>query len=723
MLLYLNDKIYYFFILCFLATDVAIAEENESTKKQHEISKTLLVVSSDDFNLEQLTSKWQCKYCPDNSDEPWLFELTSGLGVVSNNSYKFGEYNGLNKKGVFLILDIDMMYRDDNANYFNLRATELGLETRTVEIEGGKQGDYKVNVGLKNISRYQLDTARSPYNGDSNQTLPTDWVKGATTSAMSNLPSALHNINYYSLRRNINISSNYIQNPKWNYDLKFSRQTKEGRIPFSATIGSTFADAKSAVLIKPVNYKTDRLEIVANYDYNDLYGSISFVESIFNNNYQAVQWDNAFTTGSNTGQISLEPDNEMQQVMLNSQYRGLKDIVFTGSLSFSKLTQNQTFLPYTINGALTPTALPQNSLNAKVDLINANASANWLINEKSKLKFIFEHAEQDNTTNRATYSYVTADNAILGNSRANFPYGFRKQKMKILLNNTLDNNDKILAGLQYVLFDRTYQEVNRSIEKSAWAKFSNKMSDDINYSFKLKSDTRKANSYNILTELSPAENTQLRKYNLADKESIKASFNISFETLDSLLININLEKIGNNYSNSNIGLEKSDDVSINLDTQYAVNDELTLSSYLQYSVISSIQNGSTTASTKDWSAENKDKISTLGIASNYTAIEDELSIGFDFVHSRANGEIILTSAATSPLPDLISIRNSLTVYGDYQYDEDMTFKLSYRYEEYQEKNWNLDNVNQTTVDNVLLLGNVSPNYKIGVLWASVKYMF
>ncbi len=678
---------------------------------------------SEGLNLSIDKSKWKCNYCPDNSDEPWFSEINSGIGFVSNDSYKFGEYNGLYKKSAFLIFDVDAMYRDEAANYFSIQAFNLGLETRSVTMQGGQQGKYNVNLSLDNINRYQLDTARTVYNGTTNQSLPATWVDGATTAAMSSLAQDLHNINYYTKRSHISLASNVIQNKKWNYDIKFNRQTKKGKTPFAAAIGSTFADAKSAVLAKPLDYTTDRFEVSAHYNHNTLNASVSLVNSVFKNNYNSLIWDNAFTTGASTGQISLEPDNQMQQLMLNSQYRGLSDIIINGSFSIAKLTQNQTFLPYTTNLALTTTALPKNSLDANVDVINANANLNWVINEKSKIKLIFEHHEQDNNTERATYSYVTADNALLGSSRANLPYSFRTQKLKMNSSYRFENKNKILTGLEYALYDRTYQEVNRAIETSIWAKYANKLSSDINYSFKVKSDRRKANSYKVLTELSPAENSQLRKYNLADKNTIKALLNVNFTAFDDLFINLNLEKSSNQYSNSNVGLAKSDDIALAIDIQYSINEALSLSSYLQQSLISSTQYGSTSAAGSDWSADNSDTISTIGLGSNYIVIEDELSIGFDFVHSSANGKISLTGATATPLPDLISKRNSLTVYGDYNYEEDITFKLSYRYEEYQEQNWNLDNVAQGSIDNVLNLGEISPNYKIGVLWTSVKYVF
>jgi MtrB/PioB family decaheme-associated outer membrane protein len=713
----MNYKILFASLLSVTVSTYAVAQE------QGETSNLQASSIASDLDLDVITAKWKCKFCPDNADDPWYSEFNIGLGYVSNDSFKFGEYNGLNEKGVFLILDIDAIYRGEDASYLDIEADNLGLDSRRIDIEGGKQGKYKVNIILDEISRYNLDTARTPYNGTTSQTLPAGWVAGATTAAMTSLPTDLHRINFDTQRRHLRVNSSIIQNTKWSYDLSFERQTKEGNTPFAAAIGTTFADARSAVLAKPIDFTTDKFELAANYKYNDIYGSLSFISSTFRNDNTALSWDNAFSVGAGSGQIALEPDNELLQIMANGQYRGFENFLINGLVSIARLTQNEAFLPYTVNGALAPPALPQNSLDGNVEVANANASANWTISEKSKIKFSYDYQEQVNETDRATYTYVVADNSITGTPRANFPYSFRTQKLKANTSYRLANKNKITGGLEYSLFDRTFQEVNRSSETSIWAKYAKRLSTDVNYSLKLESSTRDANSYNVLAELSPPENTQLRKYNLADNEVLGVSFNVDFTASERLFMNINLDQSNVDYSNSSVGLTESDDATIGIDAQYMVSDEISVTGYIQHTTITSSENGSSVAGNPDWFAENEDTITTIGIGSDYNIIEDELSIGIELVHTDATGEISLTGASATPLPDLVSKRDSVTLSVDYNYDENTTYKVSYMFEKYKEENWNLDGVTQGTIDNVLSLGEISPNYRIGVIWLSMKYQF
>ncbi len=667
------------------------------------------------------TSRWKCKFCPDNAEEPWFQEIETGLGYVSNDSDKFGEYNGLNEAGLSLKLDIDARYRDDEANYFDLRANDLGLDSRRVDIEGGTQGEYRVNLVLDQIYRYQPGTASTPYSGTTSQVLPSTWVAGSTTSAMTTLESDSDDIGFSTERRVLSLSSRIIQNRKWSYDFQFERQTKEGEVPFGASIGTTFADARSAILAKPVDYVTDRFELMANYRDNDISGSLSYVVSVFANDHRALQWENAFTAGSNSGQMALEPDNEMQQISATGQYRRFENVVLNGSLTFARLTQDERFLPYTVNGVVATPPLPRNSLDGKVDIARANANALWTINPKSRIKLYYEYFEHVDDTDRATYTYVVADNVLTSSPRANSPYDFRTQKLGAETSYRLEHDDKLAGGLEYGEKDRSFQEVDQSAETRVWAKYSKRASSNVNYSLEIDGASREADSYDVLAELVPPENPQLSKYNLADRDTVGASFNIDFINDDRWFVLISLDQSSADYSNSSVGLTDSEDLSIGFDLQYLLSDEISLTGYLNRTVISSTQDSSSIGGDPDWSAENEDTINTIGLGLSYVPTEGNFRLGVEYVHTGATGEIDFDDASLTSLPDLESDLDNIEIFAEHDYSENLTYRASYAYEVYEEKNWNIDEVAPDTIDNVLNLGETSPDYNIGVIWLSLKY--
>src|SRR5689334_18044133 len=69
-----------------------------------------------------------------------------GLGYVNNDSFKFGEYNGLQRKGPFAIGNFDVRgggaYDSGDPTRWRLNGNDLGLDTRSVNGEYGQQGRF-----------------------------------------------------------------------------------------------------------------------------------------------------------------------------------------------------------------------------------------------------------------------------------------------------------------------------------------------------------------------------------------------------------------------------------------------------------------------------------------------------------------------------------------------------------------------------------------------------
>ena len=71
-----------------------------------------------------------------------------GAGYVSQDSFKFGQYNGLFDKGVYGIFNIDVRggapYDSDSAQRWRIYGTNLGLDDRYLYGEFGEQGTYRI---------------------------------------------------------------------------------------------------------------------------------------------------------------------------------------------------------------------------------------------------------------------------------------------------------------------------------------------------------------------------------------------------------------------------------------------------------------------------------------------------------------------------------------------------------------------------------------------------
>lgn len=673
--------------------------------------------------IAELKKKWKCKYCPDASEEPWYLQVDAGLGYVSNDSYQFGQYNGLNKKGVFAVLNFDSQYRDGSGDYFQARGERLGLDNRSLELEGGKQGTYKIKFLYDQLSKYDEDTGRTPYSGGSIQSLPSGWVSAPDTSGFTTINESLRDADLYTQRQNFKLGSTYIQDSRISYDLNFDRQAKKGNQTFGAAIGSNFAQARSAILAAPVDYVTDQVGLAANYKGNDFSGRLAFINSSFRNANESLRWQNAYTepAGVTEGQAATDPDNDMQQVMLTVNYHGIDKLNLAGYFSYGRMTQDQDFLPYTTNTALGASALPVASLNGEIIANTGTLKANWKFLPRTRLNILYDYQEQVNNTKSNQYDYVIADTAISANPRINPAYSFRKQRFKFDLGHRFENKIKLDGGVKYVTTDRTFQAVEKQKETGLWAAIGNSISSSVHARLKVEASDRKVDDYQQIPVLTPPENTLTRKYNMADRKGNKAAINLTYSGIESFVLGLQADTAVYDYTDSEIGLTDLSETGIGLDAQYMISKAFSVTVYVQNTSYKSEQASSQAVSTPDWIGINDTSVITTGLGSNYQVIEDELLIGLDYVHAESTGRYEIENQA--PFPDLTTVRDAVKVYADYNINEQMILNVSYLYEQYKEENWQVDNVAINTNPNVLTLGEISPSYKIGVIWASLKYRF
>src|ERR1017187_5439181 len=108
--------------------------------------------------------------------------IDAGVGAVSGSSSKFGEYNGLQNSGPFGIGNFDLRggaaYDSNSTWRWQMRGTNLGLETRSLYAEFGKQGKYQFFFSYSELLANRSDTYQTPYSGagSGNLTLPSNWI-------------------------------------------------------------------------------------------------------------------------------------------------------------------------------------------------------------------------------------------------------------------------------------------------------------------------------------------------------------------------------------------------------------------------------------------------------------------------------------------------------------------------------------------------------------------
>ncbi|WP_221895838.1 MtrB/PioB family outer membrane beta-barrel protein [Bathymodiolus japonicus methanotrophic gill symbiont] len=227
----------------------------------------------------------------------------------------------------------------------------------------------------------------------------------------------------------------------------------------------------------------------------------------------------------------------------------------------------------------------------------------------------------------------------------------------------------------------------------------------------------------------------IRQYNLADVQRNRVSFALNWLLFNPLSIGFNGHYNQDNYDQSELGLTFADSFSGTVDLNYAIHEGLNLYRFYTYEYFQNEQDGYTRFTNiglenrnpeQFWSVDTRDKINTVGVGVDWSVIRSLLDLQLDYSYSNA-----LTETATEqgsklngePLPDLKTILHSLNVRANYRFQENWRIQLSYRYEFFVTDDYALDNISPDSIDDVLSLGNTSPDYNAQVVGLSAIYEF
>jgi MtrB/PioB family decaheme-associated outer membrane protein len=675
------------------------------------------------------TSRWSCKFCPFEDGHSGFLEL--GAGYVSDESAKFGEYNGLDKQGGYAIGNAGARYRRRDGTWLDLSAIDLGLDSRYLGIQGGRQGAYSLSLQYKELQHAITRSAVTPFlgAGTSTLTLPASWARAGTTGGMSALAGSLHNVDLETQRKQLAVAANLHSVAHWQFGVKFRHEAKTGAI---STAGAFAFNA--AQLALPIDYDTNQIDVSAAFTGRQLHARLAYYGSKFTNNELALTWSNPYGSsfaGAAVGQLAAAPSNEFHQFLASAGAQLGARTVASADLAMGSMKQNEAFLAATLNPNLSSPPLPRGSLDGRVATVDANLRVTSSVTDKLRLNAAATYDDRDNRTAQAAYAWVTTD-TFPATPRTNLPYSFTRRLYRFDASYRLNlgryhghellRNLRLTAGYDYDIRERDLQEISESREARSWGKASVQLGNQVDFSFKGSHARRTVAPYAANPEISPAENPLLRKYNMADRTRDAMEGRIEYAPTARISFGLAGEVGWDLYSRSTLGLLEAQEATWTGDAAFVLSDSTNASLYLNHQQIHSRQAGRPELPVVPiWYATNLDRIDTGGANLRHHA-SDKLDLGASYTVSRSTGEVTV-QGATPAFPELFTRLDSARLYGDYRMKQRLSLHLAYWHEKFRSRNWALDGVAPATIPNVLSLARGAPSYSLNVITLSGRYEF
>ena len=722
-------------------------------------------------------------------------EIELGVGYSSEDSFWFGQYNGLEDEGAFAIGNISLrkhsVIGDDDNDYWELSGSNLGLDPRSLYGEYSHDGTYgnysqdraySLFIMYDQIQRNQLDDAQTPFAGagTANQTLPAGYANPGSGTAGIVFGGTLHQVDVETERETLGGGFSLMPADGWKIAGKYHHQSKEG----TDTTGiSTSAFTNAFIGIMPIDYEFDEFDLSIARVGKKGHFELGYHLSLFENDTHGIMFENPFSNGASVPlrqieQIGQAPDNTAHAVRFAGGYNLGQTTLATANLSYQRMSQDDTFLPYTVNTSFLPlpfAELPRNSLDGVINNWFANLTLTGQPTPKLNLtgRYTFDYRDSDTPAN--TYQYIRTDAAAqqdvdTSRARVNPVYDFERHKAGLDGSYRLMPHATLSAGYEFDYVTRDNTEVEHTSEHTGNVKLTGSPTDRthgwLKYLHAEKDGSTYDNTVPFFTGFSPEHvadvivndcgdplggpydltcpdyyenNSYMRKYYLADRSRDQVAGNLSFFPNDKFTVGVSGRYTTDDFDDTKIGLTDRDIASATLDVSYIPRENLTTYAYYTHDYINNDQVGCEACTpelgapipvTNRWEVSNVDHVNTVGAGLEWlNVIENKLDLTLDFAYTKANTEVEPIVSATFvdpgilPFPDIETTIYSLNLRGDYRLNKQTRLRFMYMYEHFKNVDWAFDNVNPTTIDVILATGEDSPDYNAHVFGLSLIYDF
>jgi MtrB/PioB family decaheme-associated outer membrane protein len=385
-------------------------------------------------------------------------------------------------------------------NYFELQSQNTLYRDQSYLATFGNYGKFKLQFRYDEIPHIYSDTTRTLFTETSpgiysypaliRQQLQAPVPAGTSLPSIINaqvVPQSAF-INPLILRRGGTISMGYNLTPHWTVYGRFFRESENGTRPIGLIMNSSPSASTSSgfgvELPEPIDYWTNLVRAGIEYGARRLVVQGGYTGSFFENNIHALTWDNPFRltneqiTNPLTGRMALYPNNQANYLNFAAGTDLAKFLHVTASINPGWLRQDQAFLPYTTNTAITTcgngtqacnslAVLPEANLGGDVQTLAMNynvSTATWK-NLAAKVNYRY-YDWSDNTNSTFLFTPVFGDAAPPAAADSHTPFGFTTKDLELTSYWYFAKRSSLKAGYEALWMDRSNRDVAHSLENS-----------------------------------------------------------------------------------------------------------------------------------------------------------------------------------------------------------------------------------------------------------------
>ena len=671
------------------------------------------------------------------------------------DSSKYEEYRDIPRDHPFLD-QLEIELENDKKNYYiEFRTEDTLQDDQRYILRMGKYGKYEMELGWDEVPHRLSNTGRTLYSQPQSgvYTFPDEFQQQLQgDAALAEQIFSLARGTRLALGRDTgHFSFHYTPTPAWDVRLGYRIDNTDGARPIST--GFYFGRAQPIELPNPIDFRTHDIEGGIQYVQKTWTVRLSYTGSIFENGVDALVWDNPYQASdssfqSSRGRLDLAPENQAHTIALDGTAHLPMHSQLAGSISYGWWTQDDDFLPYTINSALQQPPLPASSLDGEIKPLVANVRLTSRPLADVGFNAAYRLYDLGNDSRMLDFPGYFAGDSQPEPSRRSLPYEYTTHTGTVGADYRFTSWSKL--GVDYVWenWHRRFREVRDSEEHKIGPSIDLTPRRWLTLRTSYTRGWRDASRYNTRApEIGYPEGEEgnerlpmLRKFDEAARNRDEVAFLATFTPRSTLSFVTSFRLANDDFVRSEYGLLRNQYLSPAVDVAYGptrnlvffANYAFEVYDYRQRSRERPVVNDQIVDNpANDWTTDGKDYVHTIGGGLDYVVIPKKLTFNLDYSISQAHSR----TDASGPNPNAVdypAVRNrfqQLDAMFRYDIARGVFVRTGYRFERYDENDFATTalvggNDIQPFVPNTgrtMFLGAYVPDYMAHIAVAGIGY--
>jgi len=670
-----------------------------------------------------------------------------GRGVLGDDhSAKFLEYRDPHE-GVFGAADFTLQDLDD-LHYLHFGGFDMGEKDADYFLEGGRFGHWGISGAYSLLPHNYSNQALSPYLGVDSGKLFLPGAPPADTAGFESLvTSSAVDAKLGFDANEANVGAFYKPNQDTELRAGYRALDRDGRRPDQITFGfSNFVHFP-----EPVDEHTREgsAELLFARDSYSL--GASYTLSYFDNHFRSFQVENPapFAGGSSLGAIAAAPDNLSHMISLSGSTVLPTPFVsrLAGTIAYGFRRQDESFVALTVNPLSTPAPLPASNLGGDVRPLLANFVFTARPARAFDVTARYRIYDYDNKSNEILFTQTsTTDAGLTAETRRSFAPSFITQNAGVQGAYRITSAAKATLAFNWEHWDRGPEREVRHLDEfspearldyraGSWARF------QTSYVYR----TRTGSSYDELAPFDAIEpgvphsplTPPIRKFDEADNHSHNLQLLSQFFLRENVDLTLTGDMHLTDWTQGDFGLLSDDRWDVGFELSYHPHPRVEISAYYSYDWIAMLMRSAASGGTAVWRSQEQDTAHTGGIDLTLQLVPERVLFSAGFFIQAGNGRN-QTNGTPPDAVDFPEIADTLWAANTslrYRYDEHLSLIARYRYESYDQHDWQFDGLGVTRLtsnvegqpllgtNNDVFLNDGLENYGAHLFSLSVVYHF